>query len=193
RLDGFAIIQVVVAVDAVEEQNPRLGVVVRRAHDLVPQLARSDLSVRPQAVGPLVRFFARPGLRLVRELEGQIFFYREHELVGDADGDVEVGELARVLGVDELLEVRVIATQHAHLRAAARARRLDRLAGAVEDTHIGHGAARARARAFHFRAFRPDGGEVVAHAAAAAHGLRRLQQRGVDAGPAVDHFGDRVA
>src|SRR5262249_3896958 len=41
--------------------------------------------------------------------------------------------------------------------------------------------------------FRPDGGEVVAHAAAAAHGLRRFQQRRVDPRAAVHHLGDRVA
>src|SRR4029077_8857692 len=80
-----------------------------------------------------------------------------------------------------------------HLRAAARAGRFDRLARAVEDAHVGHWAAGARVRAFHLGAFRPDGGEVVAHAAAAAHGLRGLEQRGIDAGAAVDDFGDRVA
>ena len=42
-------------------------------------------------------------------------------------------------------------------------------------------------------AHRPDGGEVVADAAAAAHGFGGLQQGGVDAGPAVDDFGDRIA
>ena len=46
---------------------------------------------------------------------------------------------------------------------------------------------------FHLRALGADGGEVVADAAAAAHGLGGFLQRGVDAGPAVDHLGDRVA
>jgi hypothetical protein len=40
---------------------------------------------------------------------------------------------------------------------------------------------------------RADRGEVVADAAAAAHGLGGLRQRRVDAGAAVDDFGDRIA
>ena len=47
RLDRLAVVEVVVAVDAVEEQDARLGVVVRRAHDLVPQLARARPCGRP--------------------------------------------------------------------------------------------------------------------------------------------------
>ena len=178
RVGGFdrlAVVEVVVAVDAVEEENPRLGVVVRRAHDLVPQVARAYFSIDPKPIAALVSLLAGPRLRLVHELERQILLHREHEFVGDAHRDVEVGEIARVLGVDEFLDVRVIAAQHPHLRAAPRARRLHRLAGAVEDAHVGHRPARPRARAFYFRAFRPDGGEVVAHAAAAAHGLRGFQ------------------
>ncbi len=98
-----------------------------------------------------------------------------------------------VLGVDEFLDVGVVAAQHPHLRAAARARRLDRLARAVEDAHVGDRAAGARVRALHLGALGPDGGEVIADAAAAAHGLGGFLQRGVDAGLAVDHFGDRIA
>src|SRR6185436_14713385 len=74
-----------------------------------------------------------------------------------------------------------------------RAGGLDRLAGAVEHAHIGDRAARARARALDLGALRADGGEVVAHAAAAAHGLGGFLQRGIDARAALDHLGDRVA
>ena len=191
RLDALAVAQVVVDVDAVEEQDPRLGVVVRRAHDLVPELARAYRLVDPQAVLALAGFLVR--LRLVHQLDLEVHLDREHEVVGDADRDVEVGKVALVLGVDEFLDVRVVAAQHAHLRAAARARGLDRLAGAVEDAHVGERAARARVGAFHLGAARANGGEVVAHPAAAPHGLGRFLQRGVDARAPVDHFGDRVA
>ena len=129
----------------------------------------------------------------MHQLDLEVHLDREHEIVGDADRDVEVGEVALVLGVDEFLDVGVVAAQHAHLRAAARARGLDRLARAVEDAHVGKRAARARVRAFHFGAARADGGEVVADAAAAPHGLGRFLQRGVDARPPVDDFRDRVA
>src|SRR3954468_313037 len=46
-LDRLAVVEVVVAVDAVEEQDARLGMVVGRAHDLVPELARADLAINP--------------------------------------------------------------------------------------------------------------------------------------------------
>ena len=195
-LDRLAVIEVVVAVDAVEEEDARLGVVVRRAHDLVPQVLRAHLAVHPQAVAALVAaaflHFLR-GLGAVHELDFAVGLHGLHERVGDAHGDVEVGEVALVLGVDEALDVRVVAAQHAHLRAAARSRGLDRLARLVEDAHVGDRAARARVGALDPRALGADGGEVVAHAAAAAHRLGRFRERGVDAGPAVDDLGDGVA
>ena len=51
RIDALAIAEVVVGVDAVDEQHAGLGVVVGRAHDLVPQVARARPPVHPQAVG----------------------------------------------------------------------------------------------------------------------------------------------
>src|SRR5574343_437865 len=54
RLDDFAVIEVVVLVHAVEEQDARLGVVVGRLHDLVPQVAGAHLAIDPQAVFTLV-------------------------------------------------------------------------------------------------------------------------------------------
>jgi hypothetical protein len=57
----------------------------------------------------------------VHQLDLAVGLHGLHEGVGDADRDVEVLQVAGVLGVDELLDVRVVAAQHAHLRAAARA------------------------------------------------------------------------
>jgi hypothetical protein len=126
-LDGLAVVQVVVRVHAVEEQDARLGVVVGRAHDLVPQLARAHLAVHPHAVVALVGAGGLDlfgGLGLVHQLDVAVGLDGLHEGVGDADRDVEVGEVAFILGVDEFLDVRVVAAQHAHLRAAARCRRI---------------------------------------------------------------------
>jgi hypothetical protein len=112
----------------------------------------------------------------VRQFDVAVVLDRLHEGVGDADGDVEVGEVALVLGVDEHLDVRMVAAQHAHLGAAPRAGGFHRLAGAVEDAHVGHRAGGARMRALDEGADRADRGEVVADAAAAAHGLGGLRQ-----------------
>ena len=170
--------------------------IVGRAHDLVPQLAGARLGVHPQAVfSPISagrdRIRVRPGL--VHQLDFGVVLDRPHESVGHADRDVKVGEVAPVLGVDEFLDVGMIAAQHAHLRAAARPGRFHRLARAVEHAHIRHGAARARARAPHLCALGADRGEVVADPAAAAHGLGGFLQGGVDAGLAVHDLRDRVA
>ena len=195
-LDGLAVVEVVVAVHPVEEQDARLGVVVGGAHDLIPQVAGAHLAVHPQAVVALVaagRLDVVGGLGLVGELDVAIGLDGLHEGVGHGDGDVEVGQVAVVLGVDEFLDVRVVAAQHAHLGAAAGAGGFDGLAGAVEDAHVGHRAGGIRLGAAHHRALRADRREVVADPAAAAHGLGGLGQGGVDAAAAVDGFGDRVA
>ncbi len=195
-LDGLAVVEVVVAVDAVEEEDARLGVVVGRAHDLFPQLVRAHLAVDPAAVLALVgagRHDVGGGLGLVRQFDVAVVLDCLHEGIRDADGDVEVGEVALVLGVDEHLDVRMVAAQHAHLGAAARAGGFHRLAGAVEDAHVGHRPRSARMRALDEGTDRTDRGEVVADAAAAAHGLGRLRQGGVDAGTVVDDLGDGIA
>jgi hypothetical protein len=79
------------------------------------------------------------------------------------------------------------------LRAAPCAGRLDRLAALVENAHVRDRAAGGAVGPAHPCAARTDCGEIVAHAAAAAHGLRRFHERDVDARLAVHRFGDRVA
>ncbi|MDT4810427.1 hypothetical protein FQZ97_433360 [compost metagenome] len=127
------------------------------------------------------------------QLDLAIGLHRVHEFVGDADRDIEIGEVALVLGVDKAFDIRMVAAQHAHLRAAARAGGFHRRARGIEHLHEGHRPRRARMRRAHQRARRPDRREVIAHAAAAAHGLGRLRHRGVDAGPPVTRFRHRVA
>src|SRR6516164_4316315 len=68
-----------------------------------------------------------------------------HEGSAHADRQVEVLEaLAVALGVDELLDVRVLDRQHAHVSAPTLATLLDVLGGAIEDAHEGN---RPRGRA----------------------------------------------
>ncbi len=112
RRNRLAITQVVVLVDAVEEQHARLGVVVGAAHDLVPQRAGARLAVDPDAVVALLRAgldLLLAGLGAVHEVERRVVVDGLHERVGDAHRDVEVGEVALVLGVDEGLDVGVVA------------------------------------------------------------------------------------
>ena len=170
--------------------------VVGAAHDLVPQLARRAQAVDPQAVVALVRavrLLRLARLGAVHQFDLAALLHRAHEGVGHAHRDVEVLQVAGVLGVDEEFDVGVVAAQHAHLRATPAAGRFDGLAAAVEDTHVAQRPRRAAARAADPRALGPDAREVVTHAAAAAHRLGGLGQRGVDAGVAVVDRGDRIA
>ena len=188
-LDLLGVVEVVVAPDLVEEQDARLGKVVGRGHDGVPQLARRHLAVHPLAVGALVGtlgldLLARFGL--VHQLPIGARGDRLHEGVGHADRDVEVVPAPRrALGGDEFQHVRVVDAQHAHLRAAPAAGALDRRARLVEHVHVAARPAGKRMRALDEGALGADAAEVVAHATAAAHGLGGLAQGFVDARVAV--------
>src|SRR5439155_11916045 len=70
---------------------------------------------------------------------------RVHEAVGRRHRDVEVGDAAIELAVDELEDVRVVDPEDPHVRASTRSTLLHRLGGAVEDAQKGHRARRAAA------------------------------------------------
>ena len=195
-LDHFAVIEVVVLVHAVEEEDARLGVIVGGFHDLIPQVAGAQLAVHPLTVLALVGAAGTHlgiGFGAVGQFDFAIAVDRFHEGIGDADRDVEVGQVALVLGVDEDFDIRMVATQDAHLRTAAGAGRFDGLAGTVEDAHVGNRTGSARLRALDVGALRPDGRKVIADAAATTHGFGGLGQRRVDAGFAVGGLDDGVA
>ena len=99
--------------------------------------------------------------------EEPVFGHRLHEGVGEAHGDVEVGEALGVhLTGDELLDIRVVHPQDAHVGAAAGAALLDGLGGHVEDVHEGNGPG-GHALGGHDRVVgRADAGEGEAGAAA---------------------------
>ncbi|MNL03155.1 hypothetical protein D3C87_1236810 [compost metagenome] len=170
--------------------------VVRGLHDLIPELAGRHAAVDPEAVVAAVgaggdHVHARLGL--VDQFHLAIGLHSLHEGIGHADRDIEVGEVALVLGVDKALDIGVVAAQHAHLGAAPGAGGLHGGAGGIEYLHERDRAGRARVRRAHQRPAGADGREVVAHPAAAPHGLGRLGHRRVDAGLAVTRLGNRVA
>ena len=130
RGDGLAVAQVVVGVDVVQEQDARLGEVVGRLHHGVPELARRQGLVDPEAVFAPVgaggqQGFARHGA--VHQMPVGISDHGLHEGVRHADRDVEVvPATGGALGGDELAHIRVVDAQHTHLGAAARAGAFDR-------------------------------------------------------------------
>ena len=122
-----------------------------------------------------------------------IDFNSLHERVGDTDGNVEIGQVALVLGVYEIFDVGMITTHHAHLCTTATTCRFHGLTGAVEYAHVGNRAGGARLGAFDMGTERADGGKIVANAAAATHGLGRLQQGGINTGTTVNDFRNGIA
>ena len=129
----------------IEEQHAGLGVVIGGAHDLVPQVARAQLAVDPEPAAVGLRhgirsggFLCFAGRDLVHQFHQAVGLHGLHEGIGHADRDVEVLQVAVVLGVDEFFDVWMVTAQHRHLRAAPRSGRFHRLAGAVEYVHITH-------------------------------------------------------
>ena len=194
--DQFAVVKVVILVHAVEEENSRFGMVVGGFHDLIPQIACAHLAVNPLAVVALVgagRFHFAVRFGAVGELDFSVVLDGLHERVCDADRDIEIGQIAFVFGVDEDFNVRVVAAQHAHLRATPGAGGFDGFTGAVKDAHIGHRAGGTRLCALDLGALWPDRREVIADTTAPAHCFSGFSQGRIDAGLAVYQFDDGVA
>ncbi len=162
RADGFAVGEVVLRIDAVDEDDARFGGLVGRAHDTVPQPARAH--------GP-----KHPALKLQRPFG--VVLHRGHKGIARQHREVEHGKAAgRALGVDEGFDVRVVAGESRHHRAAARAGAHDGAAHGVPHLHERHRAGGIRTHAVHFRTTRPQGGKIVADAAALLQRQRRFAQ-----------------
>ena len=193
RADVLAPPVVVHLVDAVDQDEARLGEVVRRDHDHVPQVARADLAVDLAGDQAVVaddvvlgrRPFAPDHLVGVGEIDLVLFLDvdrehqrpvgivldRLHEVVGDQQPQVELAQApVLALGADEFLHVRMRDIERAHLRAAAAAGRGHGETHLVVDIHERQRARGVRAGARHVRAARTQGREFVADAAA---GLQR--------------------
>ncbi len=120
------------------------------------------------------------------ELPGRVLLHRLHEGVGDQDGEVEHAQPSGIaLGVDEGLDIGMVAAQGRHHRAAAVAGAHDGAAHGIPDIHERERPRGVGADALDRRALGAQAGEIVADAAALLHGERRLAQMGEDAGHVV--------
>ena len=172
--DLLAVVKVVQTIDAVDEDHAGLGAVVGRPHDAVPE--------RPGAQG-LQGFACEP--------QGPvgIFPNRLHEGVGDQDREVEPAQPRRVaLGIDEGLDIRMVAAQRAHHGAAPGAGAHDGPAHGVPDVHEAERARGIGPDPGDQRALGPEGREVVTDPAAALQGQRRLLQVLEDPRHVVGHL-----
>ena len=165
--DGLAIGKIVLAVDAVNEDHPRLGIVIGGAHDAVPQ-------------GPRLH----GAIHLAAEFQGPVAvcFHRRHEGVRHQHRQIEIGKPpAAALGVNKIFDIGMIDRQGRHHGAAPCARAHDGAAHRIPHFHEGHGPRGIRPHAFDQRALGPQGGKVIADAAALLQRQRRFAQRAEDA------------
>ena len=193
--DQFAVVQVVVLVHAIQEQDARFGVVVGGLHHLIPQITGTHLAVDPQAVFALVGTFGQDVfVRFcnVNQFNGIVRFNRFHERISHADRDVEVGQVALVFGMDEQLDIRMIATHDTHLGTTACTGRFHGFARAVEHAHVRDRARSARVGTLNAGTLRANRREVVPDATTTTHGFGRFGQCGVDARATIDGFDDRI-
>ena len=161
-MDGFAVMQVVPRVDAVDEDHARFGIGVGAAHDLVPKLARRQRPVDRAAEG---------------QFPGRVFLDRLHEGVRDQDRKIEHAKTARLtLGLYEVLDIRMVAAHGRHHGAPARPRRHDRPAHGIPNVHERQRARGVGPDPFDQGPLGPQRREVIPDAAALLHGQRGLFQ-----------------
>ena len=167
RLDLAELRRRVVAVDAVDEDDAGVAGRPRHLDDEVVDLASVEL--------------ARDLLgSRVDQVVGGAGLHGLHELLGERHRDVEVGEVAVGLALDEVEDVRVVDAQNAHVGAAARAALLDRLGRLVEHAHERDRSARHALRRAHLVAARAQPREAEAGAAAGLVDQRSVPHRPED-------------
>ncbi len=128
RLDPADMRGGIAAVDGIQEHDTRLAGLPGRFHQPIEDLAGLEAS------------HLLLGMRIDQRIVA-VPFERPHERIREADGEIEVDQLLRVLlGGDEVENVRVVDAQYSHVRAAAGAALLDDLGRHVEDAHEGDGA-----------------------------------------------------
>ena len=113
----------VVAVQPVEEDDPRLAVLPRVVDDQIKDLARRKVPDRQFR------------LRVDQVVVG-VLLHGVHERLRDPDADVEVRYFLIIcLAVDEIDDIRVVDSEDAHVRTAPRSALLDGFRRRVEDLH----------------------------------------------------------
>ena len=72
----------------------------------------------------------------VNQIVLAVFFYRAHKFLGNAHGDIKVGDIGiHLFAIDKIQNIGMIHAQNAHVCAAARAALLNGLGGHVKHAH----------------------------------------------------------
>lgn len=142
---GFELVKVrdgVGTVGGIQEEETGLAVVVRLLDDLLEEVAGAHGAVNTEGdalgfslfEGALEALAAR--IKQIGEAQRPLAVFGNggHESIGDADGNVEIGDLVLVgLAGDEILDIRVVDAQDGHVGTAACAALGDLTEGVVVD------------------------------------------------------------
>src|SRR5579885_1944548 len=148
RADSLAVPKIIQLIDAVDEQNARLGAIVGSRDNTLPKLAGRNGPHDPARhlgchSGPFAQEIRTlPADGCCRKDKRPLFTAADclHEIVGDKDGKIEPPQLARrPFGADELLDIGMIAPQGCHHCAAPRPGRENRRAHGIPNPHEGDG------------------------------------------------------
>ena len=173
--DGLTVMQVVGAIDPVDENHTGLRVIVSRLHDPIPQGAGAHGAV---------------GLPVEHQIPIGIGLHGLHEGVRHQHGDIEHPQPGRVrLRGDEILHIRVVAAHTRHHRPPAGACGHDRPTHRIPHIHEAQRARGIRRNPMHRSALGANGGEIISDPAALLHRQRGLFQHVENTAHAV---GDRA-
>ena len=168
---GFELVEVrhgVGTVGRVQEQHAGLAVVVGLGDNFIEQVTRPDRPVGPHRQAGFDRSLKRSGKLAVARVEhiGEaqipilIILDGLHELIGDADRDVEVGDGVLIgLAAYEFLDIRMVHPQDGHIRAAPGAALGDLAEGVVIDPQESDRSGGLPGGGFDQRAFGAQTGE----------------------------------
>ena len=155
-MDGFAIAQIVFCVDAVNEDDAGLGIIIGGLHDLVPQSTRGDCFV---------------GVACKDQRPACIIFNSRHEGIRHQNGQVEIAQAQGITFCgNEGFNIGMVAAQGSHHGPASRTCRHDGAAHGVPHIHETQGAGCIGTNTSNGGSLGAKGREVMANTAALLQG-----------------------
>ncbi len=187
--DALAVSKIVLPVDPIDEQHAGFGTLVAGLHDPVPQRPRPHHTQHharhaaciagPFTLNDRVAGMLPAGETVCRKHQRPfiVCVHRLHERIADQYREVEIMQLAGLLlGVDERLDIRMVAAQCRHHGAAPRGRGQQGLAHAVPDAHERDRPGRRTADSPGRYARRTQGRKIVTDPAPGLHRDRAFLQ-----------------
>ena len=156
--DGFAIAQIIGLIDPIDENHSRLGKLIGRLHNLIPELARRK------------RFVNLP---FKHQIPIAIRLHRRHKRIRYQHRNIEHAQPRRIrFRSNKIFNIGVITAQCGHHRATARSRAHNGAAHTVPDIHERERPRCICSHALDQSAFGADRAKIIPDPSALLHGQR---------------------